>query len=133
MDRKLIITGIICILLGIILGAFGAHGLKKAIANDPDFLNHMTSYETAVRYQIYSGFSFLLIGFNEDKFKFSLKSVYVLWLLGTLFFSGSIYFLSTNYLFGGSLRFLGPVTPIGGLLLITGWVLLLLRYISVKK
>lgn len=133
MDRKLIITGIICILLGIILGAFGAHGLKKAIANDPDFLSHMTSYETAVRYQIYSGFSFLLIGFNEDKFKFSLKSVYVLWLLGTLFFSGSIYFLSTNYLFGGSLRFLGPVTPIGGLLLITGWVLLLLRYISVKK
>lgn len=133
MDKKFIITGIVCILLGIVLGAFGAHGLKKAIANDPDFLTHIASYETGVRYQIYLGFSFLLIGFNVDKLQFSLRPVYILWLLGILFFSGSIYFLSMNYLFGGSLRFLGPSTPIGGLLLIIGWILLLFRYITVKK
>lgn len=133
MGKKWIITGIVCILLGIILGAFGAHGLKKAIVDDPDFLAHIASYETGVRYQIYSGFSFLLIGLNIEKFQFSFKPIYTLWLLGTLFFSGSIYFLSMNYLFGGSLRFLGPVTPIGGLLLIMGWTLFLLKYISVKK
>lgn len=123
----------IFILLGIILGAFGAHGLKKALADDPDFVNHLASYETGVRYQMYSGFSCLLIGFNADTFRFSLKPVYIVWLLGTLFFSGSIYCLSVNYLFDGMFRFLGPITPIGGLLLIIGWLLLLLKYSAQKN
>lgn len=133
MDRKLIITGMIFILLGIILGAFGAHGLKKALADDPDFVNHLASYETGVRYQMYAGFSCMLIGFYSDKFQFSLKPIYLLWLIGTLCFSGSIYFLSMNYLFDGALKFLGPITPIGGLLLIIGWFILVLKFVTQKK
>ncbi len=127
MDRKFVITGIILVFTGIILGAFGAHGLKKVLF---DFPEKISSFETGVRYQMYSGFTFLVIGLNSDKFTFSLKTPFVLWVLGTVFFSFSIYFLALQPVLGVSLKFLGPITPIGGLLLILGWVNLLIKYLK---
>ena len=127
MDRKFVITGIILVFTGIILGAFGAHGLKKVLV---DFPEKIASFETGVRYQMYAGFTFLVIGLNSDKFAFSLKTPFLLWVIGTIFFSFSIYFLALQPVLGVSLKFLGPITPIGGLLLILGWVILLIKYLK---
>ena len=127
MDRKFVITGIILLFIGIVLGAFGAHGLKKVLI---DFPEKIASFETGVRYQMYSGFAFLVIGLNSDKFTFSLKTPFILWVFGTLFFSFSIYFLALQPVLGVSLKFLGPITPLGGLLLILGWVIILIKYLK---
>lgn len=133
MERKFIITGIILILISIILGAFGAHSLKVLLENDPDVLKKISSFETGVRYQMYSGLSFLIIGLNKEKFQFSLKPVFYCWLVGTIFFSVSIYFLTLQTILELSLKFLGPITPLGGLLLIIGWGLLLLKFLKQPK
>ncbi len=127
MDRKFIITGTVLILLSIVLGAFGAHALKDVLKGMPE---KIASFETGVRYQTYSGFAFLIIGLNKDKFQFSLKPIFTFWILGTLFFSVSIYFLAIQSVLGVSLKFLGPITPLGGMLLISGWVILLLKFIK---
>ena len=129
MDRKFVVVGIILIFSGIILGAFGAHGLKKILE---DFPEKIASFETGVRYQMYSGFAFLILGLNSDKLIFSLKPIFAFWIIGTLFFSGSIYFLSIQSVLGISLKFLGPITPLGGLLLILGWIILLMKFILKK-
>ena len=133
MERKFIITGMVLILISIILGAFGAHSLKVLLENDPDVLKKISSFETGVRYQMYSGLSFLIIGLNKEKFQFSVKPVFYFWLLGTIFFSVSIYFLTLQTILGVSLKFLGPITPLGGLLLIIGWGLLLLKFLKQPK
>lgn len=130
MERKFIITGMVLILISIILGAFGAHSLKVLLENDADVLKKISSFETGVRYQMYSGLSFLIIGLNKEKFQFSVKPVFYFWLLGTIFFSVSIYFLTLQTILGVSLKFLGPSTPLGGLLLIIGWALLLLKFLK---
>lgn len=129
MDKKFVVTGCICIVFGIILGAFGAHGLKSILDNFPE---KIASFETGVRYQIYSGFSFLILGLNANKIKFSLKLVFVFWLLGTIFFSFSIYFLAISPILTFSVKFLGPITPFGGLFIIIGWFILLLKVIQTK-
>ncbi len=133
MERKFIITGMVLILISIILGAFGAHSLKTLLENDPDVLKKISSFETGVRYQMYSGLSFLIIGLNKEKFQFSLKPVFYCWLVGTIFFSVSIYFLTLQTILGVSLKFLGPITPLGGLLLIIGWGFLLLKFLKQPK
>ena len=151
MDRKFVVTGIVLILLSVVLGAFGAHALKTLLKDDmlqklvsfeigmynqmylelkDEMIQKLTSYETGIRYQMYSGFAFLIIGLNKDKFQFSLKPIFTLWILGTLFFSVSIYFLTIQSVLGVSLKFLGPITPLGGLLLISGWAILLLKFIK---
>lgn len=130
MDRKFIITGIILILVSILLGAFGAHSLKELLKNDPEFLKKISSFETGVRYQMYSGLAFLIMGLNTNKFQFSVKPIFAFWLLGTIFFSVSIYFLTIQSILGVSLKFLGPITPLGGILLISGWVVLLLKFLK---
>jgi len=74
MNVKFVITGIVLIIIGIVLGAFGAHGLKAQLVNFPEKLE---SFETGVKYQMYSGFSFLIIGLNASKFTFSIKNIFV--------------------------------------------------------
>ena len=126
MDRKFIVTGIIFLILGIILGAFGAHGLKSLLPNNPE---KIISFDTGVKYQIYGAFSMLILGFNSDKLKFSLKSVFTLLLLGHLFFSVSIYLLSIQTIINIKLSFLGPITPVGGLLMVSAWLVLIIKFI----
>lgn len=126
-QKRYFIIGGILIALSIILGAFGAHALKQLIVNFPEKL---VSFETGVRYQIYVGFSFLFLGLIESKI--NIKLIASFWLIGTIFFSLSIYLLALNPLFGINLGFLGPITPIGGLFLIIGWVILVLKLIKHK-
>ncbi|UWX55187.1 DUF423 domain-containing protein [Maribacter litopenaei] len=106
-------------LLGIILGAFGAHRLKKSFTQD-----QMNSFETGVKYQMYHALVLLMIGFNfnlETKLEHYMVFSFI---LGTLLFSFSIYGLCVSASKGKKLKFLGPVTPLGGLLLVVGWSLL---------
>lgn len=126
-QKRYFIIGGILIALSIILGAFGAHALKQLLVNFPEKL---VSFETGVRYQIYVGFSFLFLGLIESKI--NVKLIASFWLIGTIFFSLSIYLLALNPLLGINLGFLGPITPIGGLFLIIGWVILVLKLIKHK-
>lgn len=119
MEKRIALMGVILISIAIILGAFGAHGLKELVSAEK-----LTSFEVGIRYQMYMGICLLIIGLNADKFKFSLKTIVNLLIFGVVLFSGSIYLLSLQELIPISLKFLGPITPIGGTLMIIGFCLL---------
>ena len=127
MNRNIVIIAVCMIGIAIILGAFGAHGLKELVTAEK-----LASFETGVKYQMYHGLALLVLGLNADRVSFSLKTVSTLLLLGTLLFSVSIYFLTIQDLFDASLKFLGPVTPLGGSLLIAGWVIFLVKLVRSK-
>lgn len=115
--------GILLMAIGVVLGALGAHALK------PDLMqfNLLDSFETAVRYQLFHGIALLIIGILSLHSKHrNIKICTITFLIGTLFFSGSIYFLIFNKIAGGGgIGKLGLITPIGGILLITSWMLLI--------
>lgn len=127
MERKWIITGLVLLITGIILGAFGAHALKDIIHDQ----ERLASFETGVRYQLIHGVAFLSLPFIARHFDLDTKWVYRLLLTGIIFFSVSIYFLTMRdvWSLGSSAKVFGPITPIGGLLLIIGWAILLLKVI----
>jgi uncharacterized membrane protein YgdD (TMEM256/DUF423 family) len=127
MNKNVLVIAICFIVVAIILGAFGAHGLKEHVTSEK-----LASFETGVKYQMYHGLALLVIGLNADKLAFSLTSVTGFIILGTLLFSVSIYFLAIQEMLGMSLKFLGPITPIGGGLLIIGWVIFLVKIIRLR-
>ncbi len=121
--------GIIATLYGalaVILGAFGAHALKDKL----DTYQH-TIYEKAVSYQFYHVAALLAIALLADKLQVKTLSL-AGWFFtaGILFFSGSLYLLATRSLLGldALTPVLGPITPIGGLCFIIGWILLLVSF-----
>ena len=128
MQRKLLILGCVFGMLGVILGAFGAHGLKEVLTEES-----LTSYETGVRYQFYHAFLALIIA-NTSFFTDKTKNV-VFWMLlvGVLLFSGSIYLLTTSAITGVSIKSFGFVTPIGGVFLILAWLVLILNVLKMNK
>ncbi len=119
MNRTIFLTGIGFGVLAVVLGAFGAHGLEKWI--DAEAIN---TFETGVRYQMYHAFFLLILGGMAKMPRRSKKWVYYLIVVGTILFSFSIYLLATNGLTGFDFRALGFLTPIGGTLLISGWLVL---------
>jgi uncharacterized membrane protein YgdD (TMEM256/DUF423 family) len=127
MERKWIITGLVLLITGIILGAFGAHALKNIIHDQ----ERLASFETGVRYQLIHGVAFLSLPSIAKQFQLDTKWVYRLLLLGVVFFSVSIYGLTMRdvWSLGGLAKVFGPITPVGGLLLIIGWGILLLQVI----
>ena len=127
MDKKSVATGIIFITIAIILGAFGAHGLKGLVSTEK-----IVSFEVGVRYQMYHGLGLFVIGLQASKFSFQLKWIYFFLFVGTILFSVSIYFLAIQEILGVSLPFLGPITPLGGSLLIVGWIIFLVQILRSK-
>ncbi|MEM7484341.1 MAG: DUF423 domain-containing protein [Bacteroidota bacterium] len=112
-------------LLAVIFGAFGAHALKKKLT--PELLH---SFETGVKYQMYHAILLIILSFNLG-FGSNLDTYIVYcFVIGILLFSFSIYGLCLTASNGKKLRFLGPVTPLGGLLLVIGWTLLLYSFIA---
>ncbi len=112
-------------MLSVILGAFGAHAFKKILS-----VEQLQSFETGVRYQMYSAFFLLIVGYIL-KFETGMeKWISILMILGTIFFSVSIYFLSFQETWGVSLKFLGPITPIGGMMMIVSWALLIYYFVK---
>lgn len=103
-------------IVAIVLGAFGAHGLKKLLTTD-----QLTTFEVGVRYQIYHAL-FLLFVVNNSFLTLKEKTVvFYLALVGVILFSGSIYLLSTSTITSIKTKIIGPLTPLGGLLLIASW------------
>lgn len=110
---------------GIILGAFGAHLLKKKLNTE-----QLASFETGVKYQMYHAIVLLILGFQLDSGTSIDKYIVWCFIVGIIFFSFSIYGLVLSSAKNKKLRFLGPITPLGGLLLTIGWFLILYKYIQ---
>ena len=127
MNKQIAIVSVLLISLGIILGAFGAHGLKQVVSPEK-----VASFEVGVRYQIYHGIALLILSLNASKIEGTLKVFLAFILGGILFFSGSIYLLALNDLLGADLSFLGPLTPVGGVLMIAGWGVLVRQLLKMK-
>ncbi len=125
MDKKIISTGAIFGMIAIILGAFGAHALKKVLS-----VAQLYTFETGVRYQMYHALFLLFIGTIKEVSQKAKKTIYYLVFFGVILFSGSIYLLATNSLTFFNFNVIGFVTPIGGALLIAAWGVLLLQFIK---
>ena len=118
MNKAIIGTASVIGLISIILGAFGAHAFKEVLT-----VEQLVSFETGVRYQMYHALFLLFIATTSLLSDRQKKTIFTVTLIGLLFFSGSIYLLATQSLSGIDFKFLGPVTPIGGLFLISAWLL----------
>jgi len=122
--KTILITGALLAMLGVILGAFGAHALKKSLSTEM-----LTVYSTAVEYHFIHALGLILIGLIHYHFPDSAWVIAsaILLFAGILLFSGSLYALSIS----GVSR-LGMITPIGGLCFITGWVALAIGIYKVQ-
>lgn len=102
--------------LGVAIGAFGAHALKPLLVA----AGRESTFELAVRYQFYHAFALLATGILAGQIESKqLRYSSLLFLVGILIFSGSLYTLCLT-----GLSFMGAITPIGGVCLISGWALL---------
>jgi len=127
MDRKIISTAAILGFIAIILGAFGAHALKKVLT-----IEQLTSFETGVKYQIYHALFLLFAGSTNLISEKAKKTLYYLVVFGVILFSGSIYLLATKNVTNVDFSVIGFITPIGGLLMIVAWGLLFLNILKRK-
>jgi uncharacterized membrane protein YgdD (TMEM256/DUF423 family) len=110
-------------LLGVALGAFGAHGLRDRL--DP---SQLSSWQTAVQYQLIHAIALLVVGvWLLQPGPASLRYAGAFFVAGVVLFSGSIYVLILT-----ATAWLGPVTPLGGLCLMVGWVTMIYAGISVQ-
>jgi uncharacterized membrane protein YgdD (TMEM256/DUF423 family) len=118
-------TYLIAALFGITavaLGAFGAHGLKEILTLN----NRVDTYNLAVEYHFYHTFALLSVGILMNHFPSRLLNYASLcFLLGIIFFSGSLYTLALT-----NVKIMGAITPVGGVLFIAGWIQLA---IAVRK
>ena len=112
-------------LLAVVFGAFGAHALKKTFSEE-----QLKSFETGVKYQMYHAIVLLMLGFNLNLTTSLEKYMIYCFIFGTFLFSFSIYGLVLSASKGKTLKFLGPITPLGGLLLVIGWSLLLYSFVQ---
>ncbi|MCS3530474.1 DUF423 domain-containing protein [Chryseobacterium sp. JUb7] len=122
-----LVFGAVYGMLSVILGAFGAHALKKILS-----VERLESFETGVRYQMYAAFFLLIVGYILKFETSSEKWTSILMIIGAFMFSVSIYFLSLQDYLGANLKFLGPITPLGGLLMILSWGMLILYFLKNK-
>ncbi|MCP1995856.1 DUF423 domain-containing protein [Flavobacterium sp. HSC-61S13] len=111
----------------VIFGAFGAHLLKKRFNKE-----QLSNFETGVRYQMYHAIALLAIGLSAATPNEYLTNAVRFFILGTLLFSLSIYGLTISSAMKSKIKILGPITPIGGLFLVGGWVMLLVYFFSIK-
>ncbi len=129
-SQNLLIAGGILGAFAVIMGAMGAHALEKLISSDA-----LESFLTGARYNMYHAIVLLAVASNSKHihpkwFKFSTYA----FIIGTILFSGSIYLLSTRSITGiTASSILGPITPIGGLVLISGWISVVIGAIKVQK
>ncbi len=117
--------GVVYGLLAVVFGAFGAHALKKSFSEEL-----LKSFETGVRYQMYHAIVLLMLGFNFNLDTSMQEYMVYCFVIGTFLFSFSIYGLTLSASKGKKWKFLGPVTPLGGLLLVAGWGLLLYQFVG---
>lgn len=128
--KKFIQIASIAAALAVILGAFAAHGLQNLIE-----AKQIVTFQTGVRYHFYHTFALFIVGilgyFQAHRF---LKIAGLFFIMGIIFFSGSLYLLACREVLGiMSWKWLGPMTPIGGVFFIIGWILVFLANFGQKK
>ncbi|BFM19301.1 DUF423 domain-containing protein [Gilvimarinus japonicus] len=113
--------------IAVALGAFAAHGLKGKLA--PELLG---AFQTGVQYQMYHALALLVVGlWLKQATRHNtvwLNSASGLFMLGTVLFSGSLYALTLT-----GIGFFGPITPLGGICLLLGWLCLLMAALTSSK
>lgn len=128
MNKRIIVIASVFGILAVMLGAFGAHGLKKLLSAD-----ELDTWHTAVQYQFYHTFALLFLSTFSRFRSRAINAASWFFTFGILLFSGSLYLLSAKDILNiTNVNFLGPLTPIGGLLFILGWVSLLVATIKNK-
>jgi uncharacterized membrane protein YgdD (TMEM256/DUF423 family) len=121
--KKALILGSFLLALAVLLGAFGAHGLKNMVSPEK-----LVTFETGIRYHFYHAFGILFIGILQQivqtaKFQITLYS----FLVGILLFSFNCYF----YVMSG-MKIFAMIVPIGGLLFVLGWIMLGVRILKLR-
>ncbi len=116
MQKLFLMIGSILGALSVMIGAFGAHALRNTLTSN----GRLETFETAVKYQFYHVFALLIVGMLLSRIDHKLLhySGYA-FIVGIIIFSGSLYILCLT-----NVGKWGAVTPIGGLFLIIGWLLL---------
>lgn len=115
MAQAAILMGAVLGFLGVVFGAFGAHGLRARLS--PDML---AVWKTATEYHLYHALALVLVGVLARSLRANtLDTAALFFVTGILVFSGSLYLLALS-----GVRWLGAITPIGGLLLLAGWACL---------
>lgn len=122
MDRKIITIGATFGALAVIIGAFGAHALKAQVSSDM-----LGVFDTGVKYQFYHAFAIILSGVLFKQYTHqNLIRAAIFFSIGILCFSGSVYFIATKEIHQIGIGIFGLITPIGGLMFIVGWILMIL-------
>ncbi len=129
MKKKAIIWASIFGLIAVILGAFGAHSLKNIVSP-----NMLSIWQTGIQYQFYHTFALLFLStLSNIKPNYTKLSFYG-FVLGIILFSGSLFLLALKDFLGAPwLKYLGPITPIGGLFFMLGWLGILLGVLKADK
>lgn len=128
MNKQIIVTGAILGLLAVVTGAFGAHALKALLTPV-----QLETWHTAVQYHFYHVFALLFLATFTNVSNTIKFTGYWLFTLGILLFSGSLYLLSCRDILGITwLQVLGPVTPVGGLLFLGGWITIIVAAVKNK-
>jgi len=127
MNKIFLIIGTILAGLAVALGAFGAHGLKKLVGPET-----ISTYQTGVQYQMYHALALLLLGVLYERSQSSLINFAgFFFIAGVVLFSGSLYLLvSLKAMNKLGTTGIGIMTPIGGILFIVGWILLLISLVK---
>ncbi len=122
MHKNGLLMGAVLGMLSVIIGAFGAHGLKDILVEN----GRLDVFETAVKYQMYHAFALLFTSLLAEKIKgrWATRAIFC-FVTGVIIFSGSLYVLSIS-----NIGIFGAITPIGGLFLIVGWVYLILGIVK---
>jgi len=121
--KRSLVLGSLLLALAVLIGAFGAHGLKSMVDADK-----LVTFETGVRYHFYHAFGLMILGILQQLFQ-SLRlnvSMYS-FLVGILLFSFNCYF----YVLSG-MKMFAMIVPVGGVLFVLGWVVLLVRLLKFR-
>jgi len=119
LNKKFFSIGVLFGLIAVVLGAFGAHGLQNLVETKA-----VESFKTGVTYQMYHAFFLMILASTKQLPVARKKLVFYLIVIGTLLFSVSIYLLATNSLTVFDFKRIALITPLGGTVLISGWLVL---------
>lgn len=109
--------------LAVLIGAFGAHGLKNIVTPEK-----LVTFETGVRYHFYHGFGLIIVAIAQQLFPaIRLQASFYAFLVGILLFSFNCYF----YVLSG-MKIFAMIVPVGGLLFVVGWILLAWKSLKLR-
>jgi uncharacterized membrane protein YgdD (TMEM256/DUF423 family) len=130
MHRTFLATAAALLGVAVVLGAFGAHGLKQILPAEA-----ILTFETGVRYHFYHGFALLATGIVYERFSSKwVKYAGSCFIIGIVLFSGSLYLLAfIQQTQSVGLKNIGIVTPFGGVAFVAGWICLLMAFTKRRK